>query len=96
MAENKIYNSAFFKITAKTNLHVGCGTDDYGIIDNLIQRDHITNLPVINSSSLKGALRAFCEHKGGLNIDGVFGAKLRDTNNNNDSSDKKSKRYLHN
>lgn len=44
-------------ITAKTNLHVGDeNTSSYGLIDKAIQRDALTNLPCINSSSLKGAI----------------------------------------
>lgn len=48
-------------ITAKTNLHVGDeNTSSYGtIIDKSIQRDALTGLPCINSSSLKGALNEF-------------------------------------
>lgn len=78
------YKSAFFKITAKTNMHVGSGSNDYGIIDNLIQRDHITELPVINSSSLKGALRAFCEFYNKSIVDCVFGAKVKDIEDKED------------
>ena len=48
-------------ITAKTNLHVGNeNTSNYGLIDKAIQRDVLTGLPCINSSSLKGALNEFC------------------------------------
>lgn len=82
------YKSAFFKITAKTNMHVGSGSNDYGIIDNLIQRDHITELPVINSSSLKGALRAFCEFYNKSIVDCVFGAKVKDTEDKEDGKKK--------
>ncbi|MEM7374541.1 MAG: type III-B CRISPR module RAMP protein Cmr4 [Bacteroidota bacterium] len=48
-----------YRITACTNLHVGSGKQSYGIIDNLVQRDAVSNLPVINGSSLKGALREY-------------------------------------
>ncbi len=48
-----------YLITTKTNLHVGAGDNNFGIVDNLVQRDTITKLPVINSSSLKGALREY-------------------------------------
>lgn len=50
-----------FKIETLTNLHVGSGDANYGIIDNLIQRDPTTHLPTINGSSLKGALKEFFE-----------------------------------
>lgn len=52
-----MYKNIAYKITTKTNLHVGSGDTNYGIVDKLVQRDTITNLPVINGSSLKGALR---------------------------------------
>lgn len=40
-----------------TNLHVGSGKENYGVVDNLIQRDVTSGLPCVNASSLKGALR---------------------------------------
>ncbi|MDD6079747.1 MAG: type III-B CRISPR module RAMP protein Cmr4 [bacterium] len=46
-----------------TNLHVGSGKENYGVVDNLIQRDATTGLPCINASSLKGALREHVEQK---------------------------------
>lgn len=53
----------FYKIEAITNMHVGSGEANFGIIDNLVQRDAVTTLPTINGSSLKGALREFFEIK---------------------------------
>jgi CRISPR-associated protein Cmr4 len=38
-------------------MHVGSGEANYGVVDNLVQRDPITEIPIIHSSSLKGALR---------------------------------------
>lgn len=50
-----------WQITAKTNLHVGNeNSTSYGIIDKAVQRDVLTGLPCINSSSLKGAINEFC------------------------------------
>lgn len=47
-------------ITAKTKIHVGNeNTASYGLIDLSVQRDSLTELPCINSSSLKGALNEF-------------------------------------
>ena len=47
-------------IVAKANLHVGNeNVANYGLIDKAIQRDAVTNLPCINSSSLKGALNEY-------------------------------------
>lgn len=54
-------NSNLYTIEAISNLHVGSGDVNYGVVDNLIQRDAITDLPVINSSSLKGAFREHCK-----------------------------------
>ena len=50
-----------FTITAKTNLHVGNESGgEFSIIDKAIQRDPLTGLPCINSSSLKGAINEYC------------------------------------
>jgi CRISPR-associated protein Cmr4 len=40
-------------------MHVGSGKENSGIVDNTIQRDVLTKYPVINSTSLKGALREY-------------------------------------
>lgn len=54
-------NTNVWLIQAKTNLHVGNeNTSNYGLIDKAIQRDALTGLPCINSSSLKGALNEYC------------------------------------
>jgi CRISPR-associated protein Cmr4 len=50
-----------YLIHCVTPLHVGSGDSNYGIIDNLVQRDPLTNRPIIHSSSLKGALREYFE-----------------------------------
>lgn len=54
-------NSNLYTIEAISNLHAGSGDVNYGVVDNLIQRDAITGLPIINSSSLKGAFREYCK-----------------------------------
>ncbi len=46
-----------YTITTLSNLHVGAGDINFDIIDNQVQRDAITTLPTIHSSSLKGAFR---------------------------------------
>ncbi|MEA1879090.1 MAG: type III-B CRISPR module RAMP protein Cmr4 [Campylobacterota bacterium] len=46
-----------FKITTLGNLHVGSGEQNFGVVDNLVQKDPITEIPMINSSSLKGAIK---------------------------------------
>ena len=52
-----------FSITCLTNMHVGSGDINFGVVDNLVQKDPVTDLPTINSSSLKGALREFFEEE---------------------------------
>jgi len=52
-----------YKITAMTNMHVGSGDMNFGVIDKLVQRDSLTGYPVIYSSSLKGALREFFKNE---------------------------------
>jgi CRISPR-associated protein Cmr4 len=44
-----------------TNMHVGSGKENSGIVDNTVQRDVLTRFPAINSTSLKGALREYAE-----------------------------------
>lgn len=53
------YTIDTYLITCLTNMHVGSGEANFGVIDNLVQRDSITEIPTINASSLKGALRQF-------------------------------------
>lgn len=53
----------FFIIECLTNMHVGSGNTAGGTIDLEVQRDEVTGLPVIFSSSLKGALREHFEQK---------------------------------
>lgn len=64
----------FYKIEALTNMHVGSGDTNYGVIDNLIQRDVVTELPTINGSSLKGALKEFFDNKNFNKVKEVFGS----------------------
>ncbi len=52
-----MYKNKAYIIKTKTNLHVGSDGTNFGIVDKQVQRDTITNLPVINASSLKGAIR---------------------------------------
>ena len=69
-------------ITAKTNLHVGNeNTSSYGLIDKAIQRDALTGLPCINSSSLKGAINEWATNETNLSDDErikVFGCDKSD------------------
>lgn len=54
-------SNTIFKIKCISNLHVGSGDANFGLIDNLVQRDPVTNFPCIHGSGIKGALR---EHYG--------------------------------
>ena len=47
----------FYKIECLTNLHVGSGEVNYNIVDNEVEKDAVTGLPVIHASGIKGALR---------------------------------------
>lgn len=74
-------------------MHVGNGEINYGLIDNLIQRDPITELPNINSSSLKGALREYFKHveenkkkKGSWTVADIFGSDPKDKANRKQGS----------
>ncbi|MBZ0199971.1 MAG: type III-B CRISPR module RAMP protein Cmr4 [Ignavibacteriaceae bacterium] len=59
------YQTDAYLITCLTNMHVGSGEANYGVVDNLVQRDPITDVPIIHSSSLKGALREHCKDEDG-------------------------------
>lgn len=75
--------TTFYKIRTITNLHVGAGDANYGVIDNLVQRDVVTGLPVIHGSSLKGAIREFYEYSWGGKDErllGIFGDNDRAAN----------------
>ena len=53
-------NITVWLIIARSNLHVGNeNVTNYGLIDKAIQRDSLTDLPCINSSSLKGAINEY-------------------------------------
>lgn len=56
MAQFKTY---CYEIRFLSNMHVGSGDANYGIIDKLVQRDPVTGNPSVHASSLKGALREF-------------------------------------
>jgi len=65
-----------YLIKCVTNMHAGSGNANYGVIDNLVQRDIVTKLPTVHASSLKGALREFFKNEwgeGDLKLEYVFG-----------------------
>lgn len=77
-------NSHLWLITAETNLHVGNeNSSNYGIIDKAVQRDPLTTLPCINSSSLKGAINEFFTNKKKIDSEtrvNIFGSDKRGEN----------------
>ena len=65
-------------IIPQTNLHVGNeSVGNFGVIDKAIQRDVMTGIPCINSSSLKGAIKEYLTNgpqKGKVNVQSLFGS----------------------
>jgi CRISPR-associated protein Cmr4 len=49
-------------IETLSNMHVGSGDTHFGMVDNLIQRNPVTSVPVIHASGLKGAIREYFDH----------------------------------
>ncbi len=68
----------FFTIDCKTNLHVGSGKANYGVIDQLIQRDATFQHPTIHASSLKGGIKEYCHHQKFPSMKHVFGSDKND------------------
>lgn len=78
----------FFTIESRTNLHVGSGKANYGVIDNLVQRDPTFQYPVIHASSLKGGIKEHCHgmNSASLNIKTVFGSEKVNGKSKHDDS----------
>jgi CRISPR-associated protein Cmr4 len=79
------YNTHAYVIKALTNIHPGSGDESYGTVDKVVQRDPADNLPCINSTSLKGALREYFENESGLSgedVKFIFGEKPNVNNPN--------------
>lgn len=74
-----------WKITPKTNMHVGSeNSTTYGLIDLTIQRDAVTELPCVHSSSLKGAIKEFVASRGEAKSEDllkIFGSDKTDKDN---------------
>ena len=64
-------NIVYYKIDCLTNLHMGSGDINYNIIDNEVEKDAISGLPVIHASGVKGALKDAM--KGRCDVEKVFG-----------------------
>ena len=54
-----------------TNMHVGSGDINFDIVDNRVQKEG--KLPIIHSSSLKGALREYFESNNSKIVKPIFG-----------------------
>ena len=78
-----------YMIRCLTNMHVGKGDATYEVVDKCVQRNVITGVPCIYSSSLKGALRHFFSSHKFAYIDHVFGSDMsRDAENENKKNEK--------
>ncbi|MEW6194395.1 MAG: type III-B CRISPR module RAMP protein Cmr4 [Bacteroidota bacterium] len=62
-----------FIITTLTSTHLGSGETHIGVIDNLVQKDPVTKIPVFHSSGIKGALKWHFKNHPSLNINVIFG-----------------------
>ena len=70
-----------YTIKTLSNFHVGSGDINFDVIDNQVQKDPTTNLPIINSSSLKGAFREHFAKDGETNmVKYIFGGANNEEN----------------
>jgi len=60
---DNLFRSDLYVIITRTNMHVGSGDEAYGLVDNRVQRDVVSQLPNINASGLKGAFREYFSFK---------------------------------
>lgn len=80
-------NSILLKITCITNMHVGSDNVTYSLVDNEVEKDAVTNYPIINASGVKGAFRQALKDELGDKEDDIFGR----ASTNNDSAIEKGK-----
>ena len=69
-----------------TPMHPGSGDNNFGEIDNLIQRDPASGLPVIYSSTLKGAIKEYCRQDPMPEFNAIFGISGTDNEDDEGSS----------
>jgi CRISPR-associated protein Cmr4 len=80
-------HTSVWLIIPQTNLHVGNESIvNFSVIDKAVQRDVTTNIPCINSSSLKGAVKEYLHHAGCENIKNLFGSVKADPSNSQKGS----------
>lgn len=77
-------NVVIYKVTCLTNLHVGNGEANFGVIDNAVEKDPVTGLPTINSSGVKGALRQYFKENGADDelLTKIFGSEQKTSQGN--------------
>lgn len=81
-------NSHFYAVKCLTNLHMGSGDTNFNIVDNEVQKDPVTQMPIMHSSGIKGALR---DHFRGLGttpgsadlVTDIFGSERLDDSSMN-------------
>ena len=69
--------TAFYQITCLTELHMGSGENNFHIIDKTVERDPVTQYPMMNASGVKGALLEHFRRAGNPNTVTLFGAPAR-------------------
>lgn len=69
-------STQFYLLRPFTNLHVGSGETNFGVIDNLIERDATTGFPCINSTGIKGAMKQMLhdEEVSSTDLKNIFGS----------------------
>jgi len=72
------FKTDIYLIHCITPMHPGSGDNNFGEIDNLIQRDPASGLPVIYSSTLKGAIREYCRDLNMPQLNAIFGSSGTD------------------
>ncbi|MEG2285969.1 MAG: type III-B CRISPR module RAMP protein Cmr4 [Eubacterium sp.] len=89
-----------YKIECLTNMHVGSGEVNYNIVDNEVEKDPVSNRPVIYASSLKGALRSYCEERVDqfsnqrVDLDYIFGSSRMASKENEEKTEKGNYKFL--
>lgn len=89
------YTTDTYLFKCLTNMHVGSGDANYGIIDKQVQRDVVSTLPTIHASGIKGAFRQQFEQmfSDPTRIVDIFGSE-NNSNKQNDFSKAGSYRFF--
>lgn len=77
-----IMATKMYMMKLETNLHVGNGDINYNIIDNEVEKDVLTEQPIIYSSGMKGAFREYFTNELKSDdslIEQIFGSKPTNT-----------------